>query len=395
MTTVAFTRICSRLVLAALAVVVFVTLVVPGTAAAKRNTSSVPTMGFVLDRGRVERIVLPPDARGTRTILSGINDRGQLLGKYPDPDAPGFHGFVLDRRRNSTRFDYPGALATYANKINDRGQVVGSANRDFPRVGFPEAPGTFGYLLERGRFTKIRVPGAVQTQALGINNRRQVVGEYVDQAGVFHGYRWEKGRLTTFDGPLGTGASITDINDRGDMVGAYVVPDDSELGVAVRGFLLRNGKYTTFDAFGFQAAVPYDINNRGQIAGSAVNDPDLTEVQGFLLSDGVRGSAIPIDVPGAARTEVYGLDDRGRLVGMYLNPDAVSGTQRSHAMPLGLGDDANEQNGPRPTMVGRGLVVIRTLWSELDAFTLALGEPVPRLHADVHPRARVAAVEGE
>ena len=58
---------------------------------------------------------------------------------------------------------------------------------------------------ERGRFTTIHVPGAVQTQAFGINNRGQVVGEYLDADGRFHGYLWEKGRFTTIDGPDGAG----------------------------------------------------------------------------------------------------------------------------------------------------------------------------------------------
>jgi probable HAF family extracellular repeat protein len=328
-----------RATLAALATVLtLATLSAPGAASTTPDTSRDSTLGFVVDRGRVERIDLPPDARGTRTILSGINNRGQLVGKYPDPDAPGFHGMLLDRRRGLTRFDYPGALATYANKINNRGQTVGSANRDFPRVGFPEAPGTFGYLLERGRFTKIAYPGAVQTQALGINRRGQVVGEYLDRNGVFHGFRWDRGRFRTFDGPDGTGASITDINDRGDMVGAYVVPDDTDLGITIRGFLLHKGNYTTFDALGFPFTVPYDINNRGQIAGTAISDADLTEVHGFQHAKGADGPVTQIDVPGAARTEVYGLDDRGRLVGMYLNPDAAPRGQRSRASQPSLPD---------------------------------------------------------
>jgi hypothetical protein len=112
--------------------------------------------------------------------------------------------------------------------------------------------------------------------------------------------------------PAGTGASITDINDRGDMVGVYVLPDDTDLGLTARGFLLHRGTYTTFEAFGFPLTVPYDINNRGQIAGTATSDADLTEVHGFRLADLSDWPVTQIDVPGAARTEVYGLDDRGR-----------------------------------------------------------------------------------
>jgi probable HAF family extracellular repeat protein len=53
------------------------------------------------------------------------------------------------------------------------------------------------------------VPDAAQTQAIGINNRGQVVGEYVDGDGAIHGFRWDRG-VTTLDGPddaAGTGAT--------------------------------------------------------------------------------------------------------------------------------------------------------------------------------------------
>jgi hypothetical protein len=191
-------------------------------------------------------------------------------------------------------------------------------------------------LRERGRFTRIAYPGAVYTRALGINNRGQVVGEYLDQHGVIHGYRWEKGRFATFDGPLGNGASISDINDRGDMVGVYLL-DPTNVLAGVRGFLLRNGKYTTFPALDFLGTFPLDINNRGQIAGFATSDPDAAEVHGFLFAKGLDGPATQIDVPGAPSTAVTGLDDCGRIVGFYdLRPNTARSAQpsRTAATPL-------------------------------------------------------------
>ena len=64
----------------------------------------------------------------------------------------------------------------------------------------------------------------MQTQAFGINNRRQVVGEYLDAFGTFHGFLWEKGRFTTIDGPDGAVANATNINDKGEIVGIYIDP---------------------------------------------------------------------------------------------------------------------------------------------------------------------------
>jgi uncharacterized membrane protein len=325
-----------RPIVAAAAALTLAALTTAAAASGDSDTSSDPTIGFVLDRGHVRNIDLPGD--GALTVLTGISNRGRIVGKTPDVDGVGYDGLVGDRRGRFHRFDYPGAMATYANKIDERGRIVGAANRTAPNVG---SPGTVGYLRDgRGRFRRIAVPGAAYTQALGLNDRGRVVGEYLDQDGVFHGFRWENGRLTTVDGPNGASASITDLNDRGDMVGVYIAEDG-----AYRGFLLRKGTYTTFAAPGLAFTFPLDINNRGQIAGFAFSDLDLTELHGFVLADGAGGPVTQIDVPGAPATQVVGLDDRGRLVGVYENPDAAPSARASSAaamppldaLPLGLG----------------------------------------------------------
>jgi probable HAF family extracellular repeat protein len=333
--------------IAAIAAAVLVALAVAGSASAGSDRSGDTSFGFLLDRGRYQLIDLPgADVRGATGIsaLTGISNRGRIVGKAVDADGEGFYGLMGDRRGRFRRIEYPGALATYANKINDRGSIVGEANTTAPRVVY--TPGTFGYLLDKGRFTRIACPGAVSTRPLGINNRGHVVGEYLDQAGVFHGFRWENGRFRTFDGPLGTGASITDINDRGDMVGAYLAEDG-----IVRGFLLRKGKYATFSALGLPATAPFDINNRGQIAGTGIAYDaagNVTSARGFLLHNGADGPVTPIDVPGAPGTAVTGLDDRGRTVGFVdLRPSAAPASARASSqiaspkldqLPLGLGE---------------------------------------------------------
>jgi hypothetical protein len=296
-----------------------------------------PAVGFVLDRGRVRRIDLPGD--GSFTVLGKSTDDGRIVGKAPKADGSGFFGFVLDRQGRFQRIDFPGATTTYAQGINERGWIVGDASPGQSVVD----PGATGFLLRDGKYTRIAYPDAVYTQAFGVNKRGQVVGEYLDKDGRFHGYRWERGRFTSFDGPRRTGASFTDINDRGDIVGAYPINPANPL-AGLRGFLLRNGRYTTFAALGLAGTLPFDINNRGQIAGTAISDPDFTEVHGFLLDKGARGPATQIDVPGAQRTTVYGIDDRGRLIGVYDNPKAVSAKRpratqpdpMADAMPLGL-----------------------------------------------------------
>ncbi len=120
------------------------------------------------------------------------------------------HGFRRDARGLFTTIDVPGTAGTHLNKRNDRGQFVGRYYQTFqPGGGAPFR----GLLLDGGRLVRIDGPGGRQAQALGINNRGQVVGEYQTPDGRYHGFRWEHGRITTIDTPGAAGTSLVDIND--------------------------------------------------------------------------------------------------------------------------------------------------------------------------------------
>jgi uncharacterized membrane protein len=310
----------------------------PGTS----EGSSIRSPGFLLDNGRYTTIQAP-GAR-THTYAHGINNRGLIAGGFDNAsfDAPGGRGHGSIRKKNGqfVQFDVPGAISTNANKINDHGQTVGGFNETGISVG---APGSKGFLLHRGRFTTINVPGSIETQALGIDNHGRVVGEYVDAAGTFHGFLWHRGRFTTIDGPRSDGAVVLDINDRGQMVGAYLEADGT-----YRGFLLSKGVYTTFAAPDAPVTFAFDINNRGQIAGTGATydaDGNMTSARGFVLRKGPHGPVTPIDYPGALGTIVRGIDDGGRVVGLYGNPDPAPSIARTRAqlpplmpgLPFGLG----------------------------------------------------------
>ena len=65
-------------------------------------------------------------------------------------------------------------------------------------------------------FSSIDVPGAFATAAHGINDRGQIVGEYVTiTGGANHDFVLDDGTFTTFDVP----GTPTGINNRGEIVG--------------------------------------------------------------------------------------------------------------------------------------------------------------------------------
>jgi probable HAF family extracellular repeat protein len=294
--------------------------------------SSVPA--FVLDRGRYQSF----EASDPTVTLApfGINNRGQISGEYLAPDRES--GFLRDGRGRITKIDFPGAAGTQVDKINDRGQIIGNYSRVAP---FLPGVGSRGFVLYRGKVTRIDVPGARLTAPHGINDRGHVVGQYNFAEGADHGFLWKRGRITTFDVPGASSTAPLAINNRGDVVGSY-----ADSGGTLHGFLLRDGAYTTFDAPGGKFTFPFDINDRGQIVVSAVTptpDDQLAGARGFVLRDGVDGPFTEIAFPGAPRTLATAIDDRGRIVGLYENPNAAPAAERGaaavmpvlRALPLG------------------------------------------------------------
>jgi probable HAF family extracellular repeat protein len=85
-----------------------------------------------------------------------------------------YNGGFVDDGGGITSFVYPGALATNAFGINNSGQIVGYT----PTA---DSAGTHGFLESGGSFYSINDPNTAGTVAFGINN----VG---DSNGVDHGF---------------------------------------------------------------------------------------------------------------------------------------------------------------------------------------------------------------
>ena len=59
----------------------------------------------------------------------------------------------------------------------------------------------------------------------------------------------------------------------------------------------------------------------------------MAGASGFLLAKGARGPFTPIDVPGAPRSVVYGINDAGVIVGQYQNTTATLSPQPTGTQP--------------------------------------------------------------
>ena len=130
-------------------------------------------------------------------------------------------------------------------------------------------------------FTTIDVPfsGVLETQAIGINNRGQIVGNYITSGGLEQGFLDDRGAFSSIVAPFpGTDQTLAfKINDKGQIVGIY-----HNIVTGAHGFVDDNGKFSPIDVpfSGAHDTSPLGINNRDQIVGAYVDAGGI--IHGFL-----------------------------------------------------------------------------------------------------------------
>jgi hypothetical protein len=173
--------------------------------------------GFLFTEGNFRTVDFPG---AVATALRGINNLGDLSGTYSivDLNADEF-GFIIPRRGApiSLKLSDPSGTGIVVGGINDLRQLVGYyTDATATLVGFLRQPG--------GQFVSVIVPGAVSTQAYGINDCGIVVGVYGDGS-TAHGFYGRPGNLHGFDLPGAVATFAQGINNEGRIVGRYGAAD--------------------------------------------------------------------------------------------------------------------------------------------------------------------------
>jgi probable HAF family extracellular repeat protein len=174
-------------------------------------------VGFVERGGRFTAVSNPATATAAPfNQLLGVNDYGVAVGFFNDA-AGAAHGYTFDTRDGSfADVVLPVAAdSVTATGIADDGTVSGF---------FTMNKATSGFVLRHGAFRQLSFGAGSNTQALGINDRHQVVGSYVDTAGRTHGFLWSAGHgMTRVDDPNSTTSTVVNgLNNRGQLVGFYL-----------------------------------------------------------------------------------------------------------------------------------------------------------------------------
>lgn len=211
--------------------------------------------------------------------------------------------------------------------INNRGDIVG---------GYLDATFRFrGYVRINGTFIPLDFPGATQTGASGITENRTVTGTHKDAHGFQHGFVWRNGQFQTVDVPgvaqtvdipfefgdgLGTGSF--GMNEFNALVGEYATAD----GVG-HGWLKIGEHFVTVDhpnaaQFPGGGTTVFGVNNLLQVAGQ-YRTGSVPISRGFVWT---FGRFTPVDHPNAGGqfgTQANGINDRGEVVGVYSDANTI------------------------------------------------------------------------
>lgn len=245
----------------------------------------------------------PLNAPGTSfTQLWDINDAGQIAGNND------FGAFVYSQGRYDYLPLYQGLTATVTG-ISNSGTLVGILNDPNSNSGFGAS-----FIYEGGTFAVFAPQGLTDPEIRHISSDgRYLTGVYTGGNFGLAGFVYDRasGSLTQLEAP--NGAVIM----QGTSVGGIAV---GSLSGSRGGGLIydTNTNTTTFVPKGNLAGQPRlrDINDTGVLTGFLSGSP-------YAFVGTVAGGFELLSFEGATSTTVYGLNNKGQLVGFYSSGDSL------------------------------------------------------------------------
>lgn len=308
-----------------------------------KSSSGTSSATISSSRGTYSFTTIDNPADPTFNQLLGFNNRGMIAG-YFGSGAAGHpnKGYVLVRTRRGFVIDnenVPGSVQTQVTGINDRGITVGfwSAQNTASMSN-----NNFGFYWQNGRFHTVNFPTGDNAsppvnQLLGVNNSDIAVGFYANGQGSNRGYEYnlrtrQFTRVLVPGAPGGVkGPSLTaaTINNNGDVAGFY-----NKTASQVDAFLKeRSGRFITLAYPGASMTQALGVSDFREVVGVyTVGSGNNAVTHGFTWTPG-RGFATVNDPQGAGGTTVNGVNDLGDIVGFYT--DSAGNTDGFAAVPAG------------------------------------------------------------
>jgi len=258
------------------------------------------------------------------TTAFGINERGEVVGSYTDSSNK-THGFVkIGELFRSV--DFPGALMTRARGISPAGEIVGSY-----RLPGDPLVNAHGYLLTRGgQFRRVDFPGHINTIPQRIGPDGTILGCFhdTDTMGTMHGFVNQGDEFAEFATPASMHNGAT-------PGGKIIVGLYTDMMGRGRAYLLKSdGEFIPFDVPGSTSTAGWDINPARRAVG--VYQDAAGRSHGFVVDR--HWDFATLDYPGATLTRAFGINPRGDVVGDY-----ADSANRIHGFLASRNDDDDEE----------------------------------------------------
>jgi hypothetical protein len=254
------------------------------------------TRGFVrFGNGSFSAPIVDPNDTVGFTEGRGINNFRTVVGDYAASDGT-LHSFFL-WGSTFTAYDVPGAVQTNLLGLNELGDITGGFD--------PDGSGVFqGFIARRSNITSFSVPAAVSTFAYEINDtKRLVVGYYIDSTGILHGYYRDHNGALHFpiDPPGSVGTVLFGVNDTNFVVGRYADASGATHGL----FFVPPDNFFTFDYPGSTFTSLNGINLFGFICGryndaAGIGHGFIARLRGIPHSNEADKLATPPNLPSLA-----------------------------------------------------------------------------------------------
>lgn len=238
--------------------------------------------------------------------MTGINDYGTVSGSASKGGSPGqFVGATVYSGGGTTFYSAPNSYTTVFSKRNDSGVVVGFYGDTTYAQHYAH-----GIVLHNSTLAVVNFPGATDTFLNGINKWGSIVGYGRTSSGTSAGFKLMNGSYQKIAYPgFSNSTQPMAISDVGVIVGTYDVYSP-----VAHGFVYANGKYQKLDVpFANQGTYLYDVNTSGVIVGDYISG---SFAQGFIYKNGAFKIVV---YPGATNTQVYGISNKGVVVGNWAN----------------------------------------------------------------------------
>jgi probable HAF family extracellular repeat protein len=232
-----------------------------------------------------------------------------IVGDYVDSTGIQ-HGMILNGTK-VTKADHPncagtpGTTGTSFYAINSAGVAAGwcTANGG-TEIGYT-------YSTSKAKFTNVTIPNAVNVNVNGINDKGDLVGAFVNTAGVQHAFLLVGKTLTRLNPPGVSSPVAWGINNAG-LITVYGTNSSG----GYTSFTTAN-KGKTYKAWGPSGVGPtgtaiHTPNNKGDIVGTYFDTSSVSH--GVLLH---AGKYYSFDDPTSPDTRGDGLNDKIVIVGRY------------------------------------------------------------------------------